>query len=151
MSVIHELFAGSKALDVHLLAVCRGDEQLQTFLQHLPSKNRDSSLTLKTHVTGQTLLADVEKEADGSIEEAPAPEKSKKVLLTDIRRARPDLKAVIRSHVSSSTGQRLAIVACGPDSFMQDIREEVAVQQMLIAQGKSAVQDIWLRSESYHW
>lgn len=69
----------------------------------------------------------------------------------DIKAARPDLKTIIQQEVKNAIGSRLAIVACGPDSFMRDVQDQVALLQMDILMGRSKVNEVYLRSEAFHW
>lgn len=73
------------------------------------------------------------------------------VAVKDIKSARPNLKAIIDQEVAEASGSRLAIVACGPDSFMRDVQDHVAKLQMDILKGRSKVNEIYLRSEAFHW
>jgi hypothetical protein len=41
------------------------------------------------------------------------------------------------------------MIACGPDSFLYDVRNEVAERQLDIVKGTSAVTDIFLHTENY--
>lgn len=84
-----------------------------------------------------------------SVDVEAIPPKGLKV--KDIKAARPDLKGIIREEARNAQGSRLAIVACGPDSFMRDVQDEVALLQMDILKGRSKVNEIYLRSEAFHW
>lgn len=69
----------------------------------------------------------------------------------DVKAARPDLKRIIQEEARNAQGSRLAIVACGPDSFMRDVQDQVALLQMEIFKGRSKVNEVYLRSEAFHW
>lgn len=73
------------------------------------------------------------------------------VAVKDIKSARPDLRAIIDQEIAEASGSRLAIVACGPDSFMRDVQDHVARLQMDILKGRSKVNEVYLRSEAFHW
>ncbi|KAK9900673.1 hypothetical protein P389DRAFT_166125 [Cystobasidium minutum MCA 4210] len=73
------------------------------------------------------------------------------IAVEDIKSARPDLKSIITQEVAEASGSRLAIVACGPESFMRDVQDQVAQVQMDILKGRSKVKEVYLRSEAFHW
>ncbi|KAJ7082896.1 FAD-binding domain-containing protein [Mycena belliarum] len=62
---------------------------------------------------------------------------------------RPVLSEIVReAHASAG---KVAIVACGPDGFLYDVRNAVADAQLLIADGFGACTDLFLHTETYRW
>ncbi|KAK7032692.1 ferric-chelate reductase [Favolaschia claudopus] len=62
---------------------------------------------------------------------------------------RPVLPAIVRdAHMSAS---KVAIVACGPDGFLYDVRNAVADSQLVIADGFGTCKDMFLHTETYSW
>ncbi|KAJ6477653.1 FAD-binding domain-containing protein [Mycena sanguinolenta] len=67
----------------------------------------------------------------------------------NIARGRPVLRDIVReAHASAS---KVAIVACGPDGFLYDVRNAVADSQLVIADGFGTCKDLFLHTETYSW
>lgn len=98
--------------------------------------------------SGSSVDLNAEDEKIHQLQEALPP---KSVPIKDIKAARPDLRSIIDHEVAEASGSRLAIVACGPESFMKDVQDQVAKLQWDIVKGKSKVEEIYLRSEAFHW
>lgn len=195
-STANELVHQHGRTDFHVVTVCRDGNQLQAYLDLLPS---ESDHRLSTYSTGvpvlsdsatQPLLPSVEEIDEEKQEKRSAPaggccssraiattahsepeisparanspssddayetEKTmppKTIAVKDVKAARPDLKSIIAEEASQAHGSRLAIVACGPDSFMRDVQDSVAALQWDILKGRSKVNEVYLRSEAFHW
>ncbi|KAF8168675.1 FAD-binding domain-containing protein [Mycena galopus ATCC 62051] len=75
-------------------------------------------------------------------EETKASEES-----VDVLRGRPVLRDIVReAHASAS---KVAIVACGPDEFLYDVRNAVSDSQLVIADGFGTCKDLFLHTETY--
>lgn len=68
----------------------------------------------------------------------------------EVASGRPALPEIIHEAVTKSSG-RIAIVACGPNSFMYDVRRAVAKAQLTILDGFGNVNEIFLHSENYRY
>jgi len=68
----------------------------------------------------------------------------------EIATGRPKLASIIHETSHSTTG-RLAIAACGPESFLYDVRNAVADRQVLILDGYGSCTDMFLHTETYSW
>ncbi|KAF7375460.1 Ferric-chelate reductase [Mycena sanguinolenta] len=67
----------------------------------------------------------------------------------NVVRGRPVLRDIVReAHASAS---KVAIVACGPDEFLYDVRSAVADSQLVIADGFGKCKDLFLHTETYSW
>ncbi|KAJ7732123.1 FAD-binding domain-containing protein [Mycena metata] len=67
----------------------------------------------------------------------------------NILRGRPVLADVVReAHASAG---KVAIIACGPDGFLYDVRNAVAEAQLIIADGFGQCRDLFLHTETYRW
>ncbi|KAJ7503365.1 hypothetical protein B0H11DRAFT_582059 [Mycena galericulata] len=67
----------------------------------------------------------------------------------DVLRGRPVLADIVKeAHASAS---KVAIVACGPDGFLYDVRNAVADAQLVIADGFGNCKDLFLHTETYSW
>lgn len=149
LSAAQELVSMGKT-NIHLVAVCRTEAQLRLYREHLAPRDQ-ISVDLSAYTTGQLVQTDAEKESvDSDTEKLPTTQ-GEQILLKDVKRSRPDLKATIRAEVAACAHQRLAIIACGPASFMRDIEDEVARLQMELVKGQLPVEDIWFRSEAFQW
>ncbi|KAJ7881787.1 FAD-binding domain-containing protein [Mycena olivaceomarginata] len=69
--------------------------------------------------------------------------------LGSLHNGRPNISELI--HNLCSDPGRVAVVACGPDEFVYDVRRAVAAQQMAIAEGSTAVAEVFLHVENYSW
>ncbi|KAJ7187817.1 FAD-binding domain-containing protein [Mycena filopes] len=68
---------------------------------------------------------------------------------TNVLRGRPILADIVReAHASAG---KVAIVACGPDGFLYDVRNAVAEAQLVIADGFGPCRDLFLHTETYSW
>ncbi|KAJ6605111.1 hypothetical protein B0H10DRAFT_606959 [Mycena sp. CBHHK59/15] len=66
-----------------------------------------------------------------------------------VARGRPALADIVReAHASAG---KVAIVACGPDGFLYDVRNAVAEAQLVIADGFGNCNDLFLHTETYSW
>jgi ferredoxin-NADP reductase len=84
---------------------------------------------------------------EGSLE---GPEKAEESTVAR-RQQRPDVAALVSSAALAATSDKLSIVACGPDGFLQDVRRAVAALQLQILKGSSSLREVKLIAESYHW
>ncbi|KAF7335537.1 Ferric-chelate reductase [Mycena venus] len=67
----------------------------------------------------------------------------------DVLRGRPVLGDIVReAHASAS---KVAIVACGPEGFLYDVRNAVADSQLVIADGFGSCKDLFFHTETYSW
>ncbi|KAJ6577925.1 FAD-binding domain-containing protein [Mycena capillaripes] len=67
----------------------------------------------------------------------------------EILRGRPVLRDIVReAHESAG---KVAIVACGPDGFLYDVRNAVAESQLVIADGFGICKDLFLHTEAYRY
>ncbi|KAF8182192.1 hypothetical protein K438DRAFT_1975729 [Mycena galopus ATCC 62051] len=67
----------------------------------------------------------------------------------DVLYGRPVLGDIVRdAHRSAS---KVAIVACGPDGFLCDVRNAVADSQLVIADGFGICKDLFLHTETYRY
>ncbi|KAJ7606729.1 FAD-binding domain-containing protein [Mycena polygramma] len=67
----------------------------------------------------------------------------------DVLRGRPVLADIVReAHASAG---KVAIVACGPDGFLYDVRNAVAEAQLVIADGFGTCKDLFLHTETYRY
>ncbi|KAF8174796.1 hypothetical protein K438DRAFT_1908841 [Mycena galopus ATCC 62051] len=67
----------------------------------------------------------------------------------DVLHGRPVLGDIVRdAHRSAS---KVAIVACGPDRFLYDVRNAVADSQLVIADGFGICKDLFLHTETYRY
>ncbi|KAJ7683212.1 FAD-binding domain-containing protein [Mycena rosella] len=65
----------------------------------------------------------------------------------DVVHERPVLADIVReAHASAS---KVAIIACGPDAFLYDVRNAVAEAQLVIADGFGRCKDLFLHTETY--
>ncbi|KAJ7470930.1 FAD-binding domain-containing protein [Mycena latifolia] len=67
----------------------------------------------------------------------------------DVVRGRPVLADIVREAYGSAA--KIAIVACGPDGFLYDVRNAVAEAQLEIADGFGRCKDLFLHTETYSW
>ncbi|KAJ7142996.1 FAD-binding domain-containing protein [Mycena epipterygia] len=103
------------------------------------SASGDNDVAQHTHVTRQQI-----EELD--------PEKGDAASggdLGSLHNIRPNVLELV--HAICSDPGRVAVVACGPDEFAHDVRRAVAAEQMAVAQGHSAVAEVFLHVESYGW
>ncbi|KAF5374359.1 hypothetical protein D9758_004713 [Tetrapyrgos nigripes] len=63
---------------------------------------------------------------------------------------RPNLPVIIQKACQAHSGS-VALAACGPDSFMYDVRNAVADCQIAIADGYGQCKDLFLHTENYSW
>ncbi|KAJ6463186.1 FAD-binding domain-containing protein [Mycena vulgaris] len=67
----------------------------------------------------------------------------------DVVHGRPILGDIVReAHASAG---KVAIVACGPDAFLYDVRNAVADAQLVVADGFGQCKDLFLHTETYSW
>ncbi|KAJ6560971.1 FAD-binding domain-containing protein [Mycena sp. CBHHK59/15] len=60
---------------------------------------------------------------------------------------RPNLPEIV--HAAHASSPRVAIVACGPDSFLYDVRNAVADCELVIVDGFGGCKDLFLHTETY--
>ncbi|KAJ7622497.1 FAD-binding domain-containing protein [Roridomyces roridus] len=60
---------------------------------------------------------------------------------------RPDLFGIVRE--AHESAEKVAIIACGPDSFLYDVRNAVADAQLVIVDGFGKCKDLFLHTETY--
>ncbi|KAA1468607.1 hypothetical protein DENSPDRAFT_833976 [Dentipellis sp. KUC8613] len=147
-------------------------------VRHLDSRSwMDSELALATklaeeagatlavdfYVTGEDVAgtqpeAGSDKNADGksvseSMREAKSIDSVKKTEGIEFatHAGRPNLPEIITKACASELGGRLAVAACGPQSFIYDIRNAVAQCELDIADGYGRCQEVYLHTEAYDW
>ncbi|KAJ7122546.1 FAD-binding domain-containing protein [Mycena crocata] len=67
----------------------------------------------------------------------------------NVVQGRPVLADIVRE--AHSSAGKVAIVACGPDGFLYDVRNAVAEAQLVIADGFGACTDLFLHTETYRF
>ncbi|KAJ7073226.1 ferric reductase NAD binding domain-containing protein [Mycena belliarum] len=63
---------------------------------------------------------------------------------------RPDLAQLVHDAAHAGAA-RVAIIACGPDGFLYDVRNAVAGAQLEILDGFGPCEEVFLHTESYSW
>ncbi|KAF9049544.1 hypothetical protein BDZ89DRAFT_940671 [Hymenopellis radicata] len=99
----------------------------------------DERLNVRIHITEAELTGDAASSSDDvkTIEDASAT-----VL------GRPNLPQIVRQASKASQG-KVAIVACGPESLLYDVRNAVSECQLIIADGYGTCKDIYLHTENF--
>lgn len=139
----NELSITSRAT-LRLVAVCPDVNQLGVYLEHLHS---NTSVQIDGHVTASNKSQD-DMEKKGELATEGAASASFSVL----KHGRPNLPSILADEAASApAGYRLAVVACGPNSFSRDVADEVAALQGQICRGKSQLGEVYLRCEAYSW
>lgn len=161
-AVANQLVLNERRRNVHIVATCKSASQLRAFIRVLPPRevddveskglgNADAAYVLSTHVTAGRVSEALSKDLEAAESTASTPLHEIKESAAEVNGSRPHLKDIIRQEAGLSSDRRLAVVACGPDSFMQDVASEVAALEWEIASGKSQVKEVYLRTESFHW
>ncbi|THV08009.1 hypothetical protein K435DRAFT_642878 [Dendrothele bispora CBS 962.96] len=115
-----------------ILAVKSHDSIL--WLEDQLTAARASGFTVRVHVTqADTPSVGGLKEGDDS---------------SNVVCGRPNLPSIIRKACQTNTGT-MAVAACGPDSFLYDVRNAVADCQLAIADGYGQCKDLFLHTENY--
>ncbi|KAK7058566.1 hypothetical protein VNI00_002202 [Paramarasmius palmivorus] len=137
---------GASGVDF-LLAVKR--RETAAWLQESLAGAKAAGVTTHVHVTGSSeqggpehLKTDEEGSPSSSVQDLKHPE--------DVVLGRPDLPAIVHKAVKSHKG-RIAIIACGPESFLYDVRNTVAECQLVLADGYGTCTDLFLHTENYSW
>ncbi|KAJ7021881.1 ferric reductase NAD binding domain-containing protein [Mycena alexandri] len=104
------------------------------------SVEEGSDVVRQTHVTRQQVEEIDPEKGDHACDSGD---------LGSLQNGRPDLRALIQA-ICVDAG-RVAVVGCGPDEFAHDVRNVVAAEQFAIAQGRSAVSEVFLHVENYSW
>ncbi|KAI5825867.1 hypothetical protein K523DRAFT_375380 [Schizophyllum commune Tattone D] len=68
----------------------------------------------------------------------------------DLLAGRPNLPHIVHEAVRETRG-RLAIAACGPLSFLYDVRRAVAEEELTIFDGFGHCREIYLHAENFGW
>ncbi|KAJ6627669.1 FAD-binding domain-containing protein [Mycena sp. CBHHK59/15] len=66
-----------------------------------------------------------------------------------VETGRPHLAEIVQA--AHASARKVAIIACGPDSFLYDVRNAVAECQLVIADGFGPCKDMFLHTETYSW
>ncbi|KAF7297802.1 Ferric-chelate reductase [Mycena kentingensis (nom. inval.)] len=91
----------------------------------------------------------IAKDAESESESVSDDAKSVTQGPTTTNYGRPSLPTIVReAHASAS---RVAIIACGPDSFLYDVRNAVAACQLDITDGFGPCRDLFMHTETYSW
>ncbi|KAJ7467697.1 FAD-binding domain-containing protein [Mycena latifolia] len=97
----------------------------------------------RVHVTGADAKPSAAESDDGKVE-SESDAVSGQVL------GRPDLPQLVHAAAHSGAA-RVAIIACGPDAFLYDVRNAVADVQLDIMDGFAPCAEMFLHTESYNW
>jgi hypothetical protein len=139
--------AGTSFRHVSFMTADCGEESLswiEPCLSHARTLPDSAKLSISVHVTR---LTKSEKDHEATSEDGSLKVSSSSVSLHRLE-GRPDIPSVIEQYVGSSSG-RVAIAACGPDSFLYDSRNTVAKCQLAIANATTDVREIYLHTENY--
>ncbi|KAJ7150049.1 ferric reductase NAD binding domain-containing protein [Mycena crocata] len=99
-------------------------------------------LTTRVHVTGGDPKLSGSGSDDGKSDKSEG--------TAEWEHGRPDLPQLVRA-AAMSGARRVAVVACGPDSFLYDVRNAVADCQLAILDGFGTCTEMFLHTESYSW
>lgn len=136
--------------DFHMVAVCRNAAQLSVYTDLLRAQlSLDGELPyhLSAHVTEETKI---DEDIDKLLNEN-SPMLDTKAGSTKTLPGRPDLGALVRNAALTTGAGRLGVLACGPESFMRDVQDEVASINLEILKGTQRLSEIYLRSEAFSW
>lgn len=151
VAVANKLVKEHARNDVRIVATCRTARQLQIYLDLLPTQNElldtPAPYHLTSHVT-EDRYTEQHLEADHDPMLQDIEEKTEK---HDIAVSRPTLQHIIRRAAQKAGNSRLAIVACGPPSFMADVQDEAAALNKEIMLGRTQLMECYLRSEAFYW
>ncbi|KAJ7686023.1 ferric reductase NAD binding domain-containing protein [Mycena rosella] len=111
-------------------------------------------IAARVHVTGADADADVNADADADAKLGSKDDKAEIGSDTDTEclwaLGRPDLPQLV--HAAAHAGAaRVAVVSCGPDAFLYDVRNAVADVQRTIVDGFAPCAEMFLHTESYSW
>ncbi|KAJ7686014.1 hypothetical protein B0H17DRAFT_1204558 [Mycena rosella] len=109
-------------------------------------------IAARVHVTGADADADVNADADADAKLGSKDDKAEIGSDTDTEclwaLGRPDLPQLV--HAAAHAGAaRVAVVSCGPDAFLYDVRNAVADVQRTIVDGFAPCAEMFLHTESY--
>ncbi|KAK7449795.1 hypothetical protein VKT23_013271 [Stygiomarasmius scandens] len=111
---------------------------------------RETGITVKVHVTQSSVPGISKLKAHGDPENNISNDSIDTKEPLDVARGRPNLPAIIHEACQTNSGS-MAIAACGPDSFLYDVRNAVADCQLAIADGYGQCKDLFLHTENYSW
>ncbi|KAJ7598883.1 ferric reductase NAD binding domain-containing protein [Mycena floridula] len=98
----------------------------------------ESQLKIQIHITQD----DVCSKEDSSSEKSSSS--------CDVVSGRPNFSGLVHEACRAGSG-RVAVVACGPESLVYDVRNAVAECELVLFDGYSSCKDIFLHTESYSW
>ena len=149
VAAANELALHHNRTDFQLVTTCRNEVQLAVYTDLLRaqlSTDGDLPYHLSAHVTED---AKVDEYIDKIASENSPMLGSKPSMNTLL--GRPDLPAIIRDAATDAGAGRLGILACGPESFMATVQDEVAKMNLEILKGISPLSEVYLRSEAFSW
>ncbi|ESK92154.1 ferric-chelate reductase [Moniliophthora roreri MCA 2997] len=125
------------------------NRETTAWLEESLAAARQAGVHTRVHITGPSAQNDL-KQHNEDEESVSDSEHDLKQPVQNILPGRPNLPSVVREAVKTHSG-RIAIVACGPESFLYDVRNTVAECQLVIADGYGACKDLFLHTENYSW
>ncbi|KAK7449815.1 hypothetical protein VKT23_013291 [Stygiomarasmius scandens] len=152
LSILMDLVQQAKASELKcghiefILAVKSNDSM--SWLEERLATAREAGFTVIVHVTreepafGKGSRNDVKiPSSDDSVEDVGS---------FNTACGRPNIPNIIRGACRTNAGT-MAVAACGPDSFLYDVRNSVADCQLAIADGYGRCKDLFLHTENYSW
>ncbi|KAJ7072972.1 ferric reductase NAD binding domain-containing protein [Mycena amicta] len=109
----------------------------------LVSSSAEISVNVRVHYT-RTESADEKDIKDSGSDIVEVQEDNVSTLY-----GRPVLGEIVREASASASASTMAIIACGPDGFLYDVRNAVAGCQLDIADGFGGCKDLFLHTETY--
>ncbi|KAF5358979.1 hypothetical protein D9758_004892 [Tetrapyrgos nigripes] len=106
---------------------------------------RAHGIAIQLHVTQPG--HDIKREKSVDVEDDSIDDKS---MEKPIAYGRPNLPAIVYQVCRTQQGT-IAIAACGPASFLYDLRNAVADCQLAIADGYGRCKDLYLHTETFSW
>ncbi|KAG7094832.1 hypothetical protein E1B28_005642 [Marasmius oreades] len=136
-----------KTID-YLVAVKK--RETATWLEDTLVSMNANGLTRTVHVTDPDDQSGLLK--DGGSEDSSLSEQKAEQAYSNTKlvAGRPDLPALIKEVYKTRSG-RVSIVACGPESFLYDVRNAVAECQLVLLDGYGECTDLYLHTENYSW
>lgn len=150
VAAANKLALEHRRTDFHLVASCRNEAQMAVYTNllraQLPTMEKDLPYRFSAHITEETKVDEyIDKLASESSPMLKSRSTGSSIL------GRPDLTKLIRDAAAETGAGRLGLVACGPESFMAEIQEEVAKLNLEIVNGRSQLAEVYLRSEAFSW
>ncbi|KAL0575238.1 hypothetical protein V5O48_006729 [Marasmius crinis-equi] len=124
-----------------------------TWIEDQVSNKHMDNLTRRIHITDPEEQSGMPKLLKGGgSENSSLSEKGKKSTGSDsevqLISGRPNLPSLIHEAHRTQSG-KTAVIACGPESFLYDVRNAVAEAQLVLADGYGACTDLFLHTETY--